>query len=180
MLICMVEHAAGQKRRCSKCGNWYERPGRDTKHGTCKKCHAKDSREWYFKNREKRLAKCREWQKKNREKILGYLRTSYQKHREERIQKARQYEREHKLEVHAHHVVAWAIRTGKLKNPGVCSNCGMQRTTEAHHADYSKPREIVWLCQPCHAIFDRRRRSESARRYNDDRTEEGRGQVRGI
>lgn len=44
-----------------------------------------------------------------------------------------------------------AVRRGEIVSPGKCSRCG---TTEGricgHHEDYSKPLEVVWLCNSCH------------------------------
>ncbi len=30
-----------------------------------------------------------------------------------------------------------------------CERCGAAEV-EMHHADYAKPREVTWLCRPCH------------------------------
>ena len=48
----------------------------------------------------------------------------------------------------AHSQVSKAIRNGGLvRQP--CCRCGEAKTV-AHHEDYDKPLEVVWLCQPCH------------------------------
>jgi hypothetical protein len=50
-----------------------------------------------------------------------------------------------------------AIKRGELiRRP--CRDCG-DPNTEAHHPDYSKPFEVVWLCKPHHRIEDRKRRA---------------------
>ena len=41
------------------------------------------------------------------------------------------------------------VQRGHLKK-GPCQRCGSTRNVEAHHADYSKPREVEWVCRPCH------------------------------
>lgn len=47
-----------------------------------------------------------------------------------------------------HNAVARALRIGSLiKEP--CVKCGEVKSV-AHHEDYDKPLDIVWLCQPCH------------------------------
>lgn len=54
----------------------------------------------------------------------------------------------HPEKVNARTSVMVALRTGKLfKKP--CEECGVQKT-EAHHTDYSKPLDVIWLCKTCH------------------------------
>ena len=48
----------------------------------------------------------------------------------------------------AHIAVAKAIRNGLLVRMP-CVRCGKEKT-EAHHEDYDKPLEVMWLCTPCH------------------------------
>jgi transposase-like protein len=50
--------------------------------------------------------------------------------------------------VRAHWMVHNAIRRGQLKRQP-CSNCGKAKA-HAHHADYSRPFDITWLCSRCH------------------------------
>lgn len=54
-----------------------------------------------------------------------------------------------------------AIRSGKITRPNVCSGCGCtddEHRIEAHHYDYSKPLDVIWLCTPCHRRMDAQRR----------------------
>lgn len=48
----------------------------------------------------------------------------------------------------AHSAVSYALRSGKMKKLP-CEFCGTERV-HAHHKDYSKPLEVVWLCARCH------------------------------
>jgi len=51
----------------------------------------------------------------------------------------------------AHYEVAKAVKSGILKKAAVCENCHHPRPrVSAYHPDYSKPLEVVWLCQTCH------------------------------
>jgi hypothetical protein len=44
-----------------------------------------------------------------------------------------------------------AVLQGKIIKPEQCANCGQRQQLCAHHPDYSKPLEVVWLCYQCHA-----------------------------
>ncbi|UOF77116.1 restriction endonuclease pacI-beta-alpha-metal hnh motif 1.97A [Caudoviricetes sp.] len=50
--------------------------------------------------------------------------------------------------VAAHNAVTRAVRKGLLVRCP-CVRCGEQKSL-AHHEDYDKPLEVMWLCQPCH------------------------------
>ncbi|SRR5216684_2263199 len=56
----------------------------------------------------------------------------------------------------AHRVVFNALRNGQLVRPRACSNCGKVCIPQAHHPDYEKPLEVIWLCRPCHLAEDGR------------------------
>ena len=48
----------------------------------------------------------------------------------------------------AHSAVSKAIRSGHLvRQP--CIRCGEKKSV-AHHEDYDRPLDVMWLCQPCH------------------------------
>ena len=57
------------------------------------------------------------------------------------------------LKHRAHRLVAEAMLSGKLQKPAHCERCpGRTRFLNAHHEDYSKPLQVVWLCRSCHAL----------------------------
>ena len=90
-------------------------------------------------------------------------------HRAQNLDKVRQYDRERgkrperikagveitriwraedKRRQKAHNMVSNAVKTGKLvRQP--CCRCGNPKTV-AHHEDYDKPLDLMWLCQVCH------------------------------
>lgn len=63
----------------------------------------------------------------------------------------KRYRARHKEKTKAEGLVNEAIRYGKLKRPDKCESCGKECKPQAHHYDYSKPLEVVWLCTACHA-----------------------------
>ena len=58
----------------------------------------------------------------------------------------------------AHNAVSNAIRDGRLKKQP-CEKCGAD--AHAHHEDYSKPLDVVWLCHTHHMERHRKSPSES-------------------
>lgn len=51
----------------------------------------------------------------------------------------------------AHRRVETALKYGELIRPNICEHCREATYTVAHHEDYRKPLEVVWLCDVCHA-----------------------------
>jgi hypothetical protein len=57
----------------------------------------------------------------------------------------------HYLQWVAHKAVTLALQHGDLLRPKNCEACGQHHTRiTAHHEDYSKPLDVVWLCPSCH------------------------------
>jgi uncharacterized protein (DUF433 family) len=50
----------------------------------------------------------------------------------------------------AREAVGRAICLGVLVRPSACAQCHRPCKPEAHHRDYSRPLDVVWLCRPCH------------------------------
>lgn len=64
------------------------------------------------------------------------------------------YRQRNKKKLAAHNAVAKAVLRGKL-TPHPCWVCGEK--AEAHHPDYDRPLDVVWLCpehhKQTHALF---------------------------
>lgn len=56
-----------------------------------------------------------------------------------------------------------ALREGLLIRPSCCSACGKRGKIDGHHADYSKPLDVEWLCRSCHTAVHRRQARDSNR-----------------
>lgn len=54
-----------------------------------------------------------------------------------------------KQKVYCRNLVNGYIALGKITK-GACSVCGTHEEIEAHHEDYSKPFDIMWLCRKHH------------------------------
>jgi hypothetical protein len=129
-------------KRCSMCGK--EKPAEAfyaTKQGRlsgrCRPCNSEYSKKWRKKN-----------PKRTSEIAAKYLGTAKGKKNNRRGNKV--FKERHPGKRKAHNAVAAAVRSGKLKQkPCEKPGCG-HPDTEAHHPDYSKPLDVVWLCRAHH------------------------------
>lgn len=69
-----------------------------------------------------------------------------------RNENSRKYRRtnEGRTKERARSKVNQAIKEGLLINPHKCSICDKSGYIEAHHEDYTKPLDVIWLCKNCH------------------------------
>lgn len=64
-----------------------------------------------------------------------------------------------------------ALKRGDVQRPSHCSRCGTidrpfkdgRSSIQAHHEDYEKPLEVVWVCQKCHHQIHREKYQQSAK-----------------
>jgi hypothetical protein len=66
------------------------------------------------------------------------------------LRKTRAWRKRNPEKAKAHWTVENNLRAGKIVKPTTCSKCGAEGRIEAHHEDYSKPLEVVWLCRKHH------------------------------
>jgi ribosomal protein S27AE len=45
----------------------------------------------------------------------------------------------------------FALGNGFVERINTCCDCGKD-SVDAHHEDYTKPLEVIWLCRRCHCI----------------------------
>ena len=119
-------------------------------------------KEYYEANKEKILADQKEKRAVLREDPEWRARqnTYDKKYREGRTEEQRQrrrdWEREYnqrpdvKKRKDANQYVKLAIKFGDLTRPDTCDRCGKECKPEAHHEDYDKPLDVMWLCKECH------------------------------
>jgi hypothetical protein len=58
-----------------------------------------------------------------------------------------------------------AVACEFVKRPSVCSECGKHAQIHAHHPDYDKPLDVIWLCGSCH---NRLHGVVGHKKYDDD------------
>ena len=131
-----------RSKECFKCNaikpleDFYKHPKMPDGHvNKCKECNKNDSTINRNKNIERIRAYDRERAKNpERAKIAKEISSAWRKEDPRRMR--------------AHNAVTRAVRKGNLvRQP--CCRCGNEKSF-AHHEDYDKPLDVMWLCQPCH------------------------------
>jgi len=111
------------------------------------------------------LNKCKECAKKdvriNRresDRSRRYDRMRYQMNATRREKTAigvKRRNREHPEKYKCRYTLTNAVRDGRIAKPDRCSSCGTDEARiEGHHADYSRPLDVEWLCSLCHRRKD--------------------------
>ncbi len=135
-----------KKKVCTMCGvekplsEYYSHP-RTTLGvlGRCKVCHRSEARRVRHENID-------------RYRSYDIARGKLKHRMAARVERQRVKRREMGLEYRtAHKKTARAIASGKLIRPDHCARCKVDCFPQAHHDDYSKPLDVMWLCPICHA-----------------------------
>jgi hypothetical protein len=122
--------------------SYYKHSGMANGHlSKCKECCKRDNR----LNREKNLKRYRMYDRKRFHENKERREYSYKKSREHRIK----FPKKNK----ARQAVSNAIRDKRLTRKP-CQICGSMQV-EAHHEDYNKPLDVIWLCSGHHGDLHR-------------------------
>ena len=135
----------------------------------CKDCASAYRKKWAKENAAYLKYKKREYNINNRERInntkrktrakKGYLGrrqetiARYINHKEQCDAYRKEYQKKNKKGCSARYIVANAIRSGRIIRPENCTKCGKIAKIRAHHDDYNRPLDIVWLCESCHKLL---------------------------
>ena len=142
-----------ETKKCSRCGrelpiaefNW-ENKAKGKRQSMCRSCFSRYNKARYASDRERFKADVRKYRAANPENVLETrLRTNAKFPTKQNAQKC----------------VDAALKCGAIVRPSVCWGCGCsseEHRIEAHHHDYARPLDVIWLCTPCHRQMDARRR----------------------
>ena len=87
-----------------------------------------------------------------RDTVLAYdrLRASQPHRRENAKRVIGRWAKEHPKRKLAQAKLSYAVNTGRIIPWATCSIPGCDHKPEAHHPDYSRPLDVVWLCSAHH------------------------------
>lgn len=124
-------------KKCRKCGEVkhidkfnLDKRNNDKHSGTCRNCNN---------------LRCYAYEKTERGK---QVKRKYHSSLKGRLQQARM-RFIHRKERKARWILQRAVDSGRIIKPQICS-CGNNLNIEAHHPDYNKSLDVVWLCRTCH------------------------------
>lgn len=150
-----------ETKTCFKCGRelplseFYKHPQMADGHlNKCKECTRKDTRE----NRLKNIVYYKRY---DRKRALNPDRVEYRKEyntsergREIAHETHRIYRMKNPEKRRAQAILYKAVKRGEIQKQ-CCEICG-SANVQAHHSDYTKPLDVIWLCPKHHAwIHDR-------------------------
>lgn len=96
----------------------------------------------YYRHSTKRLAAMKVWAANNRERVYEAKRLNDAKFPDRYV---------------ARYTMGNAIRDGRLTRGTTCEDCGVTGVRiNGHHEDYSKPFDVVWVCNACHGARHRK------------------------
>ena len=151
------------KKMCSRCGKnkeldmFYKKySSRNGYASECKACKLELCRKY----RKTDKGRAVEERRRNTKKRKIYLEEYYQsdKYKERVRSRNKRYYKKNQNKILAHRKLNNLIRVGKLVKPQECFECGAVARLDAHHEDYSKPLDVVWLCRSCHLKKHKRRK----------------------
>lgn len=123
----------------------------------------------YQENREERLS----WQKKynlaHKKERAAYNKKYFSENKERTNTYMREYMKDnqkYRIRHRAHSAVGYALRTEKLKTQS-CEVCGSSKV-EAHHCDYNKPLDVIWLCKEHHEEWHMKNKPLYPKEENND------------
>lgn len=140
-------------KRCTKCDlkrelhEFYKsKSTNDGYHNSCKECWKTRRKERYVENRDGVRKQCRRYYVENAEHLKSKSRLHKKTYDE-----TKRWRKSHPEKYKAHYTVNNALKRGEIMKAKECRICGSQTKLHAHHADYSKPLDVLWVCIDCHS-----------------------------
>lgn len=145
------------------------RRGKRVRNSRCKPCVAEYKHEHYLKHKQRYKDRAKKWAEDNPERSRETRKEYYERtkgarkgRRQEYLsrpevrariaERFREYRKDDDFlfKEKARGVLNKRVKTGKIEKPSACQVCGKSGYVEAHHHDYTRPLDVVWVCKQCH------------------------------
>lgn len=169
------------KRTCKKCKIEKDitefAKCKDCLYGYSHKCKSCDNLRSFLnrkKNPDRENKRVRDHNKKRAKEDPEYWSKRYQRYKEIQKRNIKRYREKNPekpnewqkairkkdpRKMRANNWVNYNLRCGNIQKAKICQRCNIKADKiDAHHEDYDKPKEIIWLCRTCHAKADRLRK----------------------
>jgi monoamine oxidase len=115
-------------------------------------------KKWRLRTEEERkedYLRQREYYENNKEAIQSRARERYKnltpEQKQQNTARTKEWRRRNGEKTKAWSAVGNALFKGEIEKPPYCELCGVfDVKIHAHHEDYSKPLDVLWLCHDCH------------------------------
>lgn len=147
-----------QTKICQKCNQPYLTDTINTKYCTSCRIETTTITKWAKEHPEKRKEVCHKWYITHREQRQQYVEENWDKLGPYFLN----YAQEHKNKVKIYNKKYYSKNKEKIRAQDIthkknvpldkeCAHCHTTENLERHHPDYSKPLEVITLCEKCHA-----------------------------
>lgn len=148
---------------CSKCSMeksedcfWKRNNRKCLVNSECKECCSSRRRKFYSENTVEILENRKKYYRENIERFAEYTR-KHQKNNKRFREYQNKYlinkRKTHDQKFLARQIVQLALKGKMIFKPSKCTRCVNTQKIEAHHEDYSKPLDILWVCFTCHRLI---------------------------
>lgn len=150
-------------KKCPKCkvekdvnGFYKDAKTKDGLNGICKVCRLemdrnrrKSNPEWVQRRKENNSL----YHQKNRDVVRARHRKirGTEEGKLSHQRSVAKWKKQNSNKVLAHRAIERAVLRGEIIPKKNCEVCGSNYNIEAHHPDYRKRLEVIWLCKMCHS-----------------------------
>lgn len=147
-----------QTKKCSECGQMKplsefnkKRKNKDGLQNRCRACFSRYNKARYHSDPQRFIGDVRKYRDENLENVFATRMEMCERNPNQK---------------NAREALNVAVKLGHVVKPDHCLGCGRKASEtriSAHHHDYSKPLEVVWVCARCHRHLDASRRIEEGK-----------------
>jgi hypothetical protein len=151
------------EKKCANCGEvkplidfYKDKREKDGRYSSCKACHRVRMKRWRSNNPEVQRELSEAWSHRHPDRVAAYNKRYRERNPEVKRANVARYRGRYPEKVAAQVALRAALARGDVKKPDYCQDCSEcildPVELHGHHADYSKPFEVEWLCRGCHMV----------------------------